>query len=185
VQPSERPRGLGAGTPVGELDVVGDVVALAVVGLDPLDPKLERLLGLPAPPRLGEHATFLGWVGGDDLPRTYASADLFLFASQTDTYWQVIVEAQASGLPVVAVDEGGPASLIEHGETGLLVPADAEALARELLRLTGEELLRERIRRAALAAVSGRTWETALEQLAVGYRTALHESTPGLGRKVA
>jgi hypothetical protein len=53
------------------------------------------------------------------------------------------------------------------------------------LRLTGEELLRERIRRAAIAAVSGRTWEATLEQLAAGYRTALRESTPGVGRKVA
>src|SRR5262249_42896826 len=62
--------------------------------------------------RLGDHATFLGWLGGDDLPRAYASADAFLFASQTDTFGQVILESQASGLPVVAVDEGGPSSLI-------------------------------------------------------------------------
>ena len=55
-----------------------------------------------------------------DLARAYASADVFLFASRTDTFGQVILEAQASGLPVVAVDEGGPASLIDDGETGLL-----------------------------------------------------------------
>ena len=58
--------------------------------------------------RLGEHATFLGWLGGQDLARAYASADAFLFASRTDTFGQVILEAQASGLPVVAVAEGGP-----------------------------------------------------------------------------
>ena len=45
---------------------------------------------------------------------------MFLFASATDTFGQVILEAQASGLPVVAVDAGGPASLIDSGETGLL-----------------------------------------------------------------
>ncbi len=47
---------------------------------------------------------------------------MFLFASRTDTFGQVMLEAQASGLPVVAVGEGGPVSLIEHGETGLLAP---------------------------------------------------------------
>ena len=53
-------------------------------------------------------ATFLGWLEGDELARAYASADLFLFCSQTDTFGQVMLEAQASGLPVVAVAEGGP-----------------------------------------------------------------------------
>jgi len=169
------------------VDLLADAFLTARRG----DPRLHLALAGGGPEeehlreRLGEHATFLGWLGGDDLPRAYASADLFMFASQTDTYGQVIVEAQASGLPVVAVAQGGPMSLIDHGETGLLAAADANALAEELLRLANDELLRERIRRAALAAVSGRTWEAALEQLAAGYRTALHEGTPGIGRKVA
>ncbi len=59
--------------------------------------------------RLGEHATFLGWLDREQLAHVYASSDLFLFCSRTDTYGQVIAEAQASGLPVVAVAEGGPA----------------------------------------------------------------------------
>ena len=95
--------------------------------------------------RLGDAATFLGWLAGDELARAYASADVFLFASRTDTFGQVILEAQASGLPVVAVDEGGPTSLIEHGETGLLVPADADALAEALLGPVQTPLLRERL----------------------------------------
>jgi glycosyltransferase involved in cell wall biosynthesis/predicted metal-dependent phosphoesterase TrpH len=155
------------------------------------DPRLHLVLAGGGPEedslreRLGEHATFLGWLHGQDLARAYASADLFMFASQTDTYGQVIVEAQASGLPVLAVAEGGPVSLIQPGETGLLAPADSGALADALLRLAEDALLRERIRRAALAAVKGRTWEASLEQLAAGYRAVLDESAPGLGRKVA
>ena len=47
--------------------------------------------------RLGEHATFLGWLSGAELASAYASADLFLFPSATDTFGQVILEAQASG----------------------------------------------------------------------------------------
>ena len=92
--------------------------------------------------RLGEHATFLGWLHGQDLARAYASADAFLFASRTDTFGQVILEAQASGLPVVAVAEGGPASLIADGETGMLAPPRADALAAALLAVaqTGRRL---------------------------------------------
>ena len=68
-------------------------------------------------------------IGRPDRAAVAAAADLFLFCSRTDTYGQVIVEAQASGLPVVAVDEGGPASLIEDRQTGWLCEADADRLA--------------------------------------------------------
>jgi glycosyltransferase involved in cell wall biosynthesis len=155
------------------------------------DPRLHLVLAGGGPEegqlreRLGEDATFLGWLEGDELARAYASADTFLFASQTDTYGQVIVEAQASGVPVVAVAEGGPASLIEHGETGLLVPAEAGALAAAVLRLAGEPLLRERLRRTARAAISGNSWESALAQLAESYRTVLSEAARRPGRRVA
>jgi len=87
--------------------------------------------------RLGERATFLGWLDGENLARTYASADVFLFASQTDTFGQVILETQASGSPVVAVAEGGPATLIRSGETGLLAPPHADTLADAVLTLIG------------------------------------------------
>ena len=126
--------------------------------------------------RLGEHATFLGWLDGEDLARAYASADLFLFASRTDTFGQVLLEAQASGLPVVAVAEGGPTALIEDGETGLLRPPDPDALGRAVAALAGDPLGRERLARAALTAVRGRTWEAALGRLAAGYRTALADA---------
>jgi glycosyltransferase involved in cell wall biosynthesis len=117
----------------------------------------------------------LGWLDGDDLPIAYASADLFLFASQTDTFGQVVLEAQASGLPVVAVDAGGPASTIEHGRTGLLVPPEEDALASAVLTLAQRPPLRAQLSRTALAAVSERTWESALERLAEGYRIAVGE----------
>jgi glycosyltransferase involved in cell wall biosynthesis len=126
--------------------------------------------------RLGSSATFLGWLGGLDLARTYASSDAFLFASRTDTFGQVILEAQASGVPVVAVGEGGPASLISSGENGLLAPPDADALAESLLTLLSTPLLRERLRRSALASVQERTWSASLERLAAGYRGAFERA---------
>jgi glycosyltransferase involved in cell wall biosynthesis len=135
--------------------------------------------------RLGAHATFLGWLEGESLARAYASADLFLFASQTDTFGQVILEAQASGLPVVAVAEGGPVSLIEHGETGLLASADAAELADALTSLVTAPLLAERIRLGALTAIRTRTWAASLQQLAAGYEAALEQRTVGADRLAA
>jgi glycosyltransferase involved in cell wall biosynthesis/predicted metal-dependent phosphoesterase TrpH len=143
------------------------------------EPRLHLLLAGGGPEeaelreRLGERATFLGWLEGEELARAYASADLFLFCSQTDTYGQVIIEAGASGLPVVAVAEGGPASLIEHRHTGLLCRPDPDHLAGTILRLAGSPLLRSHLGSAAARAARERTWERALEELARGYAKAL------------
>jgi glycosyltransferase involved in cell wall biosynthesis len=134
--------------------------------------------------RLAEHATFLGWLGGDELAVAYASADLFLFCSQTDTFGQVLLEAQASGLPVVAVDAGGPAELVADGRTGVLCRPDAHALGSALADLGGSPATRERLARSAVAAVTDRTWERALERLAAGWRRTLAEPAAA-GRRSA
>jgi glycosyltransferase involved in cell wall biosynthesis len=110
---------------------------------------------------------------GDALADAYASADLFLFASRTDTFGQVLLEAQASGLPVIAVAEGGPCSIVEDGVTGLLRPADAGALADAVVALAADPDARARLAGAARGAVAERTWDRALERLAHGYRRAL------------
>jgi len=169
-----------------------DLLADSFLAARRRDPRLHLVLAGGGPEedllraRLGEHATFLGWLGGNDLARAYASADVFLFASSTETFGQVVLESQASGLPVVAVDRGGPASLIEHGETGLLAPPEVSALADAVLAVTGTPLLAERIGRGALAAVRGRSWEAALDRLAAAYRIALSaRSDQTLARGVA
>ena len=120
-----------------------DLLADAFLAARERDPRLHLCLAGGGPEedvlreRLGEHATFLGWLEGDALARAYASADLFLFASRTDTFGQVLLEAQASGLPVVAVAEGGPCSIVEDGVTGRLCPPDAQALAARRARARG------------------------------------------------
>ncbi|HTU88016.1 MAG TPA: glycosyltransferase [Solirubrobacteraceae bacterium] len=156
------------------------------------DPRLHLVLAGGGPEedllrsRLGDRATFLGWLSGNDLARVYASADVFLFASATETFGQVILEAQASGLPVVAVDQGGPSCLIDHGETGLLAPPEVSALADAVTSLTATPRLSERVRRGALAGVRGRSWEAALDRLAAAYRVALAaRSDQQLARGVA
>src|SRR5918999_2479528 len=109
--------------------------------------------------RLGDAATFLGRLDGDDLARAYANADLFLFCSQTDTFGQVILEAQASGLPVVAVRAGGPAELVEHGRSGLLCPPEPAAIAAAVAGLAAAPERRERLARGGLPAVRDPSWE--------------------------
>ncbi|MBA2261906.1 MAG: glycosyltransferase [Solirubrobacterales bacterium] len=166
-----------------------DLLADAFLAARQRDPRLHLVLAGGGPEeealreRLGEHATFLGWVEGEALARAYASADLFLFASRTDTFGQVLLEAQASGTPVIAVAEGGPTSIVQDGVTGRLCPADADALAGAVVELASDESQRERLAAAALDAVRGRTWERALEQLAAGYHRALSGGSAGAGEQ--
>jgi len=149
------------------------------------DPRLHLLLAGGGPEeedmrrRLDGCATFLGWLDREELARAYASADLFLFCSQTDTYGQVIAEAQASGLPVVAVGRGGPLSLITDRHSGWLTEPDAEAVAAAVAQLAASPFLRERLSRSALVDVRERTWEGAFEQLAAGYDRVLGSSRSG------
>jgi glycosyltransferase involved in cell wall biosynthesis len=156
-----------------------DLLAESFLRAHASDPRLHLLLAGGGPEeaelrsRLGEHATFLGWLEGEDLARAYASADVFLFCSSTDTYGQVIVEAGASGLPVVAVAEGGPAALVENRHTGLLCRPDPDHLAGAVLQLASSPLLRRHLGASAARAARGRSWERALDQLAAGYGRAL------------
>ncbi len=158
-----------------------EVLADAFLEAHRLDPRLRLVLAGGGPEqerlavRLGDLATFLGWLEGDALAQAYANADLFLFPSSTDTFGQVILEAQASGLPVVAVAEGGPLSLVEDGVTGLLRAAEPGALAAAVVELARLPLRREALAAAGLRAARARTWERTLELLGAGYRRALDE----------
>jgi glycosyltransferase involved in cell wall biosynthesis/predicted metal-dependent phosphoesterase TrpH len=152
------------------------------------DPRLHLVLAGGGPEeervreRVGEHATFLGWLQGAELARAYASADIFLFGSATDTFGQVILEAQASGVPVVAVAAGGPLSLVEDRVSGLLAPARSDALAECVLELAAAPLLRARLAGVALSGVRARTWEGSMERLGEGYRVALARAKGGAGQ---
>jgi glycosyltransferase involved in cell wall biosynthesis/predicted metal-dependent phosphoesterase TrpH len=156
-----------------------DLLAESFLRARKADPRLHLLLAGGGPEegelrsRLGEHATFLGWLEGEDLARAYASADVFLFCSTTDTYGQVVLEAGASGVPVVAVAEGGPASLVENRHTGMLCQADADHIAGTVLQLAASPLLRRHLGASAVRAARERSWGRAMEQLAAGYRRAL------------
>jgi glycosyltransferase involved in cell wall biosynthesis len=168
-----------------------DLLADAFIAARERDPRLHLLLAGGGPEegrlraRLGRAATFLGWLDGDALAATYASADLLLFCSQTDTFGQVLLEAQASGLPVVAVRAGGPSELITSGRSGLLCPPDPEALGAVVASLARDTRARQRLARGGLAAVRARTWDAALGRLAEGWRLALAGGAADAARHAA
>ncbi len=92
---------------------------LAIVGEGPYRQELEALL---------PDAIFTGILTGRELGVAYASADLFVFPSTTDTYGNVVVEAMAAGLPVAVSDIGGPRELVKTSQMGRVLPArDAAA----------------------------------------------------------
>jgi glycosyltransferase involved in cell wall biosynthesis len=125
-----------------ELVDQGAAVSLAVIGDGPFREEMEEALS-------GYPALFTGYLQGEELQRAYASADLFVFPSATDTFGNVVLEAQASGIPVVVSDAGGPRELMLSGETGVVFPARDRgkfleavkelSLNRRLLSLMGEK----------------------------------------------
>ena len=97
----------------------------------------------------------------------------------------MILEAAASGLPIVAVAEGGPAALIENRHTGLLCRPDADHLAGTLLQLAASPALRRALGEAAARAARERSWERSMAQLAAGYRRALDAAAARVSQGMA
>ena len=126
---------------------------LVIVGEGPYRAELARLL---------PDAIFTGVLSGLDLARAFASADLFLFPSTTDTFGNVILEALASGVPCVVSDLGGPKDLIEDRVTGAITRArDIADFTRATAELAHNAALRAPMRLAARHAVETRDWAEA------------------------
>jgi glycosyltransferase involved in cell wall biosynthesis len=104
---------------------------------------------------LGVRVKFPGPLSGTELDRSYAAADVMVFASRAETYGMVVIEALARGLPVIAADVGGLTEALGHGAAGsrpglLVAPDDAAALGAALRAWLGDATLRLRLRQAAL-----------------------------------
>ena len=110
-------------------------------------------------------AVFAGYLAGEALATAYASADLFVFPSTTDTFGNVIIEAQASGLPAIVSDLGGPAELIEDGVNGFITKAhDAKAFAEAVAMLVREPARRAEMGLKARESVVARSWPAAFQK---------------------
>jgi len=107
-------------------------------------------------------AIFTGYLGGEELATAYASADIFVFPSTTDTFGNVILEAQASGLPCVVSDQGGPRELVEDGVDGFITRGGALGeLVDAVRRLCTDEALRRTLGAASRRRVEDRSWPNA------------------------
>jgi len=126
--------------------------------------------------KIGDRVVFAGRVSDEDLPKYYQSADIFCSASvdKSEAYGIVLMEAAASGLPTVATNIPGVRTVVEDGETGLLVPPnDAAALAEALRDLLSDSELLAKMGEAARKFALTRTWKSAGEKYFEIYKSIL------------
>ena len=131
-------------------------VQLFVVGHGPYSQALSETL---------PDAVFTGYLTGLELATAYASADVFAFPSTTDTFGNVIIEAQASGVPVVVSDSGGPKELVDDKTNGLVTKShDVEDFTRAIRALIVDPALRERMGGCARQSVIDLSWPNAFRK---------------------
>jgi glycosyltransferase involved in cell wall biosynthesis len=131
-------------------------IQLFVVGHGPYSEALAKSL---------PEAFFTGYLTGSELATAYASADVFVFPSTTDTFGNVILEAQACGLPVIVSDSGGPKELVEHESNGLITRShDVEDFASAIRALVRDSAVRERMGKSARNSVTDRSWPNAFRK---------------------
>jgi glycosyltransferase involved in cell wall biosynthesis len=146
---------------------------VALVGDGPATNELQQAFA-------GTQATFPGRLVGKDLAAAYASADVFVFPSTTDTFGLVMLEAMASGLPVVAARSPASRGLLDRAPAGgLFEPDDSAGLIATVRRWLGASLDRPRLAEEARRSVT--TWASATSDLLTEYERAIAKA----GRRAA
>jgi glycosyltransferase involved in cell wall biosynthesis len=145
---------------------------LVFVGDGPMKNEIARAL---------PDAILAGFKTGHDLSRAYASADIFVFPSTTESFGNVVMEALASGLPSIVADEGGVRDIVRDGETGFIThPQDAADLAGKMETLLTNKLLRTSFSARALEYASLKSWDEVNRVLLQGYEKLISsESSNG------
>jgi len=111
-------------------------------------------------------AIFTGHLSGDELSKAVASMDILITTGENETFCQVIQEAMASGLPVIAPAIGGPLDLVSEGVDGYLyTPGVSLDIRKKVLKVIHDDALLEEMSEAALLRVQSKTWENVCQQL--------------------
>lgn len=142
-------------------------IRLAIVGDGPARPQLEKLFA-------GTPTVFTGYLRGADLAGAFASGDIFGFTGAEETFGNVVAEAMASGLAVVAPRSGGVVDLVEDGVTGLLYKPEDPLRFLESVRELAQDLERaKRMGQAGQKKARLYAWETTLTQLLEFYENVV------------
>jgi glycosyltransferase involved in cell wall biosynthesis len=130
--------------------------------------------------RLSGRTSFAGYRTGDELADRYAAGDVFAFASKTETFGNVVLEAMASGMPVVALRAGGVADIVRNGETGALLDEAAPPVefAIGLIHLLDHADERRRMALAARAFAGSQSWDAIMDALRDRYARIIAEAPP-------
>jgi glycosyltransferase involved in cell wall biosynthesis len=116
-------------------------------------------------------ADFAGVLRGEALAQAYASMDLFIFPSHTDTFGNVVLEALASGVPAIVTPDGGPRYIVEEGATGHIVPDDQ--FTQSIAALINDPTRHAEMRQAARAYALAASWDSVFEGVYAGYQQVL------------
>lgn len=129
--------------------------------------------------RANRDCLFTGFIPRDELARHYASADIYIHASLTETFGNVFTEAMASGLAVAGFDYAAARQFVRHGENGLAVPCgDPAALVTAAAQLAAQPALRARLRAAARAALEEQSWSRVIANFEADLLRVIHETNP-------
>jgi len=125
--------------------------------------------------RIGPFTRFVGYRRGEDLADHYAASDIFAFSSLTETFGNVVLEAMASGLPVVALRAGGVGETVQSGTTGILIEPTAPPahMAEALLRLIERSEERAKMAEAARAYAVAQSWDAIMGGLRHRYQCVI------------
>ncbi|MBN1766217.1 MAG: glycosyltransferase family 1 protein [Sedimentisphaerales bacterium] len=120
----------------------------------------------------GKNVLFAGFLEGEELSRAYASSDIFVFPSTTDTFGNVVLEAMSSGIPVIVTDKMGPREMVTEGENGFIA-RDRDEFGRRLKQLIGDKSLRKSMGQKAREYALTQSWKSVFNSLFIDYNKVI------------